>query len=246
MIPEEASAVRRTVQETLVLGPLGKAFLAARRLDPDFAAARGYRSVESMQEWREVEESLGASFLPEVRAMAQLAAPLLRQFPALLLPHVGQDGVSLVALRWRLLSPSPNGPKVLSLKGAKSTVSNASYLCSGGEVHICEGELDALTLEQYGLQAVGLPGAQQWKLLLVPPERLLAVSRLVLWFDADETGRRQDRELRSKLQELFGRSWMRERVRTVQIPARGMGKDVNDLHRQGTLAEFIGGAPWRA
>jgi hypothetical protein len=246
MVPEEAAAVRRTVQQTLTLGPRGRAYLAGRRIDPDFAAEKGYRSVESQSDWYSVEDALSASYLSEVRRTAQLAAPLPRFCPAILLPHIGADGVSLVELRFRLLEAPTKGDRMRSLKGMQgATLSNSSYLHHGGEVHLCEGELDALTLEQLGLRAVGLPGAGNWRLLFADKEQLRAVSLLVLWFDGDETGRKEDLALRTRLDAEFGRDWTTERVRTVFVPAENGCKDVNDYHCRGKLGSFVGGAPWR-
>jgi len=246
MVPEEAAAVRRTVQQTLTLGPRGRAYLAGRRIDPDFAADKGYRSTESPSDWYSVEDALSASYLSEVRRSAQLAAPLPRFCPAILLPHIGADGESLVELRFRLLEAPTKGDRMRSLKGTQgATLSNSCYLHHGGEVHLCEGELDALTLEQLGLRAIGLPGAGSWKLLLAAKEQLRAVSLLILWFDGDETGRKEDLALRTRLDAEFGRDWTKERVRTVFVPAGEGCKDVNDYHCRGKLGPFVGGAPWR-
>jgi len=246
MVPEEAAAVRRTVQETLTLGPRGRAYLAGRRIDPDLAAERGYRSVESPTDWHSVEDALAASYLPEVRKAAQLAAPLPRYCPAILLPHIGADGESLVELRFRLLEAPTKGDRMRSLKGMQgATLSNAFYLHHGGEVHLCEGELDALTLEQLGLRAIGLPGAGSWRLLFDAKEQLHAVSLLVLWFDGDETGRKEDFALRKRLDAEFGRVWTKARVRTVFVPNEDGCKDVNDFHCRGKLGPFVRGAPWR-
>ncbi len=245
LVPEDASAVRRTVHEALALGPQGRAYLASRCLNPDFAAARGFRSIESPTEWAAVEAALAASYLPGVRAAAHLAAPLPRYCPALVVPHLGPDGVHLAELRFRLLEATTKGDRMRSLKGQGNTLANAHYLHAGGEVHICEGELDALTLEQLGLRAVGLPGATTWPLLLDAKEQLRAVSLLVLWFDVDETGEEQDLRFRERLAAEFGRSWVRERVWSA-VPDEDGCKDVNEVHCRGTLAELVGGAPWRS
>lgn len=54
-------------------------------------------------------------------------------------------------------------PKYLGVKGAKSRMFNArTVLTAGDTIAIAEGELDAITLEQCGIPAVGIPGVRNW------------------------------------------------------------------------------------
>ncbi|GAA0967319.1 toprim domain-containing protein [Actinocorallia libanotica] len=57
---------------------------------------------------------------------------------------------------------------------------------AGDEIHVCEGELDAIILTMLGLHAVAIPGAQLWK---GRHRRMLAgFSRVWVWGDPDDAG----------------------------------------------------------
>lgn len=54
------------------------------------------------------------------------------------------------------------------------------------EIHVCEGELDAIILRKLGLHAVGVPGAKMWA---NRHRRMLAgFSRVYVWADPDDAG----------------------------------------------------------
>ena len=57
---------------------------------------------------------------------------------------------------------------------------------AGTEIHIAEGELDAVVLNQAGFPAIGMPGATQWR---YHHARMLAgFSKVYVWGDPDEAG----------------------------------------------------------
>ena len=57
---------------------------------------------------------------------------------------------------------------------------------AGSEIHVAEGELDAVILNQAGYPAIGLPGATQWRR---HHARMLAgFSKIYVWGDPDEAG----------------------------------------------------------
>lgn len=79
----------------------------------------------------------------------------------LALPYINAGGVC--AIRFRGL-PGHEGPKYLSKHGAKSHLySVTSLLTEAPVVAICEGEFDAMTLNQCGIPAVGVPGVNTWQ-----------------------------------------------------------------------------------
>ena len=54
------------------------------------------------------------------------------------------------------------------------------------EIHVTEGEFDALVLRMLGLPSVAIPGANNWKAR--HRENLLGFSRIFVWGDADDAG----------------------------------------------------------
>lgn len=137
----------------------------------------------------------------------------------LVLPY--EDGLGRVRqLRYRPLYPA-----------------KAKYLSGGGEpanifavraidnpvVHVCEGEIDAMSAWQCGFRACGIPGAntfkEEWKYLFRPPH----VDRVVLAFDPDKSGREAAKYLYGLLAGVID-------VAVAKFPA---GLDVNDLLRKG-------------
>ena len=57
---------------------------------------------------------------------------------------------------------------------------------AGNEIHVTEGELDAVILNQAGFPAVGLPGATQWQYHYT--RALAGFSKIFVWGDPDEAG----------------------------------------------------------
>jgi len=83
----------------------------------------------------------------------------------------------------------------------------------GEEVHICEGELDSVILTQAGLNAIALPGANQWR---YHHTRMLAdYSKVYVWADADDAGSQFASDVLSSM----------SRADQVRLPP---GLDVND------------------
>lgn len=85
-----------------------------------------------------------------------------------------------------------------------------------GQVILCEGEVDTLSVLSAGLKAVGVGGAnsffQPWVHLLEH------VDDLVIAFDGDEAGRQAAGKLKSRM----------AHARLIEVPE---GKDLNDILR---------------
>jgi DNA primase len=78
----------------------------------------------------------------------------------LAIPGIGPNGV--YSLRFRNLNS--DGPKYLSITGAPTRLFNVRAIHTAGDViAITEGELDAVILNQCGVPAIGVPGANNWK-----------------------------------------------------------------------------------
>lgn len=66
---------------------------------------------------------------------------------------------------------------------------------------ICEGVIDAISLIQSGAQAVGLGSAVNYRLLTAELEKVVPARPLILVFDADETGRENEKKLAADLKQ---------------------------------------------
>lgn len=78
----------------------------------------------------------------------------------LAIPYITTGGV--VDMRFRQM-PGSEGPKYLSRHGSRSRLYNVrAFLSDHPVIAVCEGEIDALTLTQCGLPAIGIPGANTW------------------------------------------------------------------------------------
>ena len=117
---------------------------------------------------------------------AETAPPGYKQFAGrLAIPYVTPAGV--VDIRFRTLGSS--SAKYLSRAGATPTLYNVGALHRPFDsIAICEGELDAITLDGLcKLPAVGCPGAQAWAHYW---QRLFAdYSRVFVLCDGDEAGK---------------------------------------------------------
>lgn len=112
-------------------------------------------------------------------------------------------------------------PKYMDEKGAEPHLYNPQGLGpQTREVWFTEGELDALILWQYGVPAIGVPGAQVFDTKLFSEGWSLLFRRAQIFaaLDNDEAGRRASQSL----SKVFG-----DKVVGLELPD---GLDVNDLH----------------
>lgn len=77
--------------------------------------------------------------------------------------------------------------KYMSMVDEPSRVFNIKAIHDADdEIHVCEGEFDAIVLTKVGLPAVAIPGTQAWK---NHHRRMLAgFSRVWVWGDPDDAG----------------------------------------------------------
>jgi len=142
------------------------------------------------------------------------------------IPYLTPSGT--IDIRFRALSPDAAGPKYMSRPGATTHIFNINALSMDADVlAICEGELDTVVASQAGFNAVGLPGANNWKPFYA---RVLADwTKIVLLCDGDNAGREMAKNLSRELDNVF----------PVFMPE---GQDVNDVY----LAEGADGLRKRA
>lgn len=134
----------------------------------------------------------------------------------LAIPYITADG-SVVDIRFRAVNPG-DSPKYLSRPGSKSHLFSVSALLADGDtIYITEGEIDAITLNQCGLNAVGVPGAsnwqEHWKRLFDDYDHVIVVC------DGDQAGRDFGKKVAEKI----------DGATAVHLPD---GEDVNSLYVQ--------------
>jgi DNA primase len=111
------------------------------------------------------------------------------------IPFITTGGV--VCVRYRSIDHSE--PKYLTRAGDESTLfSVTSLLDDTDTMVITEGEIDAMTLNQMGISAVGVSGAKAWKrhyrLLFEDYERVIVAC------DGDAAGRDFGRQVTDQIQ----------------------------------------------
>jgi len=145
---------------------------------------------------------------------------------AVVIPYLNALG-EVRSYRWRMLNGDikymqPKGETV-HLFHVKATKKN--------KVWLCEGEFDAMVLDQAGYPSIGVPGAMsfkdEWAYLFAYCEQVTVV------FDGDERGREGAGRLSRVLSPLV------TRLRLAKLPE---GMDVTDLYLrdQKQLYELIG------
>lgn len=103
----------------------------------------------------------------------------------LAIPYITKAGP--VALRFRRPPHKDTGPKYWQPEGSVLTIFNTLAFFAGEEtIAVAEGEMDAITLAQAGIPAVGIPGASAWK----PHYKLLfeGYQSVLICADNDDTG----------------------------------------------------------
>lgn len=104
------------------------------------------------------------------------------------IPYLDKDSLPLT-LRFRRLQGE--GPKYMSLVDDPSRPFNIRAIheaaaANSDEIHVTEGEFDAIILNSLGLHAIAIPGASLWQPCY---RRMLAgFSRVWVWGDPDEAG----------------------------------------------------------
>ncbi|MGZ4659719.1 MAG: toprim domain-containing protein [Arthrobacter sp.] len=153
---------------------------------------------------------LGAVVLPDVLdepAQGMLAIPYLT--PA-----------GPVALRFRRPPERETGPKYWQAEGTVLTIFNTWAFFAGEDtIAVAEGEMDAITLAQAGIPAVGIPGASAWK----PHYRLLfeGYQSVLICADNDDTG--AGRKFAAKVA---------QNVPGPEVKVADEGHDVNSMYVQ--------------
>lgn len=108
----------------------------------------------------------------------------------LAIPYLDKDGQPLT-IRFRCLQQHDHRDlghgKYMSLPDDIPRMFNIGAIHrAGDEIHVTEGELDALVLTKIGLPAVAVPGAHLWK----PRHRVMLAgfNRVWVWGDPDDAG----------------------------------------------------------
>jgi len=106
------------------------------------------------------------------------------------IPYLDKHGKPL-SLRFRCLAEHEHRSfghgKYMSLKEEPARTFNIAAIHQAtDELHIAEGEFDAMVLTKLGLPAIAIPGAQGWK----PHHRRMVAgfSKVHVWGDPDEAG----------------------------------------------------------
>jgi DNA primase len=133
----------------------------------------------------------------------------------LAIPYLTTSGV--VDIRYRSITRD-DGPKYLSRHGAKVHLFGVlSLLKPSSRIVLTEGEIDCITLNQLGVPAVGVPGANAWKdywrLLLSDYDDVTVVC------DGDQAGRDFGKKVAEKV----------DGATVIHLPD---GMDVNDMYVQ--------------
>ncbi len=89
-------------------------------------------------------------------------------------------------IAYQLRGKKING-KYRSAQGSKAALYGTDYILGENTVAIAEGELASLHLNQIGIPAIGVPGAQTWKPEWT--ELLRDVKRVYIVYDADNAGK---------------------------------------------------------
>ncbi|MBB3099425.1 5S rRNA maturation endonuclease (ribonuclease M5) [Actinoplanes campanulatus] len=108
----------------------------------------------------------------------------------LVIPYLDSEGQAL-QLRFRCMQDHDHRAgfhgKYATIKNDPVRMFNVGAIFQAeSEIHVCEGELDAIILNMLGLHAVAIPGAELWR----PHHRrmLAGFNRIWVWGDPDDAG----------------------------------------------------------
>lgn len=133
----------------------------------------------------------------------------------LVIPGLGYGDVPY-SMRFRSLDGA--NPKYLGKHGSTRLFNIRALHEAGDEIHITEGEIDAITLEMCGLRAVGVCGANSWK--VHHPRMVIGFTKVYVWGDGDDAGRAFSQKVADS-------------VPSAKIVRMSEGTDVNDVYVRG-------------
>ncbi|MFP4600324.1 MAG: hypothetical protein ACLFVJ_18865 [Persicimonas sp.] len=237
---KRARSVYNKLWPMLELGPAGREYLEARGIPVHVAGHVGIRSVESMDQWRDIR----SGFWPGTLAQAGLEGandgdtyPVPWRAPFLVIPYWLEEG-GIDVIRFRDLSGKSNA-KYLSPLGQRPTtpyLSHAAYDIADDypTLYVCEGELNALSVLWAGAPAVSSCGNGVWRPEWSRPFRWYG--QVVVLCDGDDAGRAFSVRVRDGTAEVLGRDWTQRKLkRRIFIP----GTDANDALVDGRLEELV-------
>jgi hypothetical protein len=247
----------RLLLDHLRLGPLGRAELLRRQIEPARAEAFGFRSTEPGEWERRIrplmaafsdDELLAAGFprQAQVRASARGRGcpwwPGWGRAPLLVIP--AWDGTRLSGVYFRNLGDPAltRCPRYVSPKDALPDAPfNGAALERGARtLLVIEGYLNAYAAadEPSPAASVGIPGAWTWQDAWAL--RISDSTRYVVGvFDADDAGRKGAARVRDSLARARGLQWARPRWRTLLL-----GADFCELRQTRELAPILRQEPW--
>ena len=221
----EQEALRQRILAALLeaCAPVGGAagrYLAKRRIFKRTWEAQRLRMIDDYARVsRELESAFGLDDLARL-GFFNAAGHLRFYRHVLLFPYYDLTGRAAY-MQARAIDPDAK-PKELSLAGHIPLPYNARVLDGEpGQIYLCEGVIDTLTLIEQGFPAVGAPGAANFKASWAPLFRNKTVH---VAFDPDAPGE-------------SGAARAIERLRAMEIEARRLtpppGLDLNDWFRKG-------------
>ncbi len=128
---------------------------------------------------------------------------------------------------WEHPRYEPPKGKYKTLGGARSRLFGTDAVWGATEIVLCEGECDALVLEQAGFPAIAAPGAGSWQSEW--DDYLNGLKRVWLVYDRDPAGERGA----TKLVERFG-----SKIRRIFLSPQGVKCDPTTWLQTHTAAEF--------
>lgn len=143
------------------------------------------------------------------------------------IPYLDKDGIALT-VRFRCIEDHDHREhfhgKYMSIPEDRPRMFNIGAVHRAeNEIHVTEGEFDAMILSQLGLHAVGIPGSQGFA---GHHRRMLAgFSRIWVWGDPDDAGADFTNGITRRLRSAKG----------VKLP----GTDVNDTYLQGGATAIL-------
>lgn len=137
------------------------------------------------------------------------------------IPYLGHDG-RVLTIRFRCIHSHEHREhghgKYMSIPEDRPRMFNVRAIPQAeDEIHVTEGEFDAITLNMIGLPAVAIPGAQGWQ--RHHKYALEGFQRVWVWGDPDDAG--------AKFANAVTRAL--PRAKSVRLP----GGDVNEIYNKG-------------
>lgn len=237
-----ASSVTLDLLGFFDLGPMAIEYLRTRGISEDVAKRNGLVSIEDESSYRKFlgrwrDQELLAESLMTIREDRPGLRKTIYELPVIIMPYGEGETIDIRFAPFdgaREVYPA----KYMSLKGRQPREAFGQY--TDGPLYICEGEINAMSLQQCGLEAISAVGSGTWQDDWT--RKAARSSYVTIIADGDEAGEKFVTKVFESVLKMCGEVTWEKMWNVVSLPK---GTDANDWLVMGCLTQLLEAGGWQ-